>query len=238
MVHDGLPERLHRVEDRVAEACARNGRDPREILIVAVTKGHPARAVVAALEAGLRDIGENRVGEAMEKFSLAASSLESHGAIRHMVGHLQRNKVGEALTVFDWIQSVDSMRLAQALSRRIEETRRALPILIEVNAGGEEQKHGFSPDEAIDRAAEIADVPGLSVRGIMTMAPLTDDESVLRATFGRARQLFERMIEPCGRNGSRPDTLSMGMSNDYPLAIEEGSTMLRLGTALFGPRES
>ncbi|MGH7565839.1 MAG: YggS family pyridoxal phosphate-dependent enzyme [Gemmatimonadota bacterium] len=223
-----MPERLRKIEDRVAEACARSGRGPAEIRIVAVTKGHPARTLIAALEAGLLQIGENRVGEAMEKFSQAATSLESHGATRHMVGHLQRNKARDAVTAFDWIQSVDSMRLARALSRRMEDGQGTLPVLIEVNAGGEEQKHGFSLDEVVDQAAEIADLPGLSVRGLMTMAPLTSEEPVLRATFRRARSLFERM--------TGPDTLSMGMSSDYGVAIEEGSTMLRLGTALFGTR--
>lgn len=229
MVHEALPESLRRVEDRVAEACAKSGRDPAEIRIVAITKGHPARTLIAALEAGLRQIGENRVGEAVEKFSLAASSLEGYGATRHMVGHLQRNKIRAAVTAFDWVQSVDSMRLARALSLRMEGGHGRLPVLIEVNAGAEEQKYGFSPDEVVDQAAEIADLPGLSVRGLMTMAPLTNEEPVLRATFRRARTLFERMT-------SLPDTLSMGMSGDYSVAIEEGSTMLRLGTALFGPR--
>lgn len=236
MVHEALPERLRRVEDRVAETCARTGRDPAEILIVAITKGHPARTLIAALEAGLRQIGENRVGEAMEKFSQAATSLESQGATRHMVGHLQRNKARDAVAAFDWIQSVDSVRLARALSSRVEAGRDTLPVLIEVNAGGEEQKHGFSPDEVVDRAAEIASLPGLSVRGLMTMAPLTNDEPVLRATFRRARALFEQMMGSSDRDGLRPDTLSMGMSSDYTVAIEEGSTMVRLGSVLFGPR--
>lgn len=227
MVHDSLSERLRSVEDRVGETCARIGRDPAEIVIVAVTKGHPARTLVAALEAGLHHIGENRVGEAMEKFSLAAGQLESLGATRHMIGHLQRNKTRDALTAFDWIQSVDSMRLAHALSKRRLEIGGTLPVLIEVNAGGEEQKHGFAPDEALDRAAEIAELPAITVRGLMTMAPLTDDESRLRETFTRTRALFER-LPPAA------DTLSMGMTNDYTIAIEEGSTMLRLGTALFG----
>ena len=235
MVHDRLSERLHRIEDRVAETCARSGRDPAEIRIVAVTKGHPQTAIVDALEAGLREIGENRVGEAAEKFSSAAATLKSHGATRHMVGHLQRNKVRDAVTVFDWVQSVDSVRLAQALSGRMA-SGATLPILIEVNAGGEEQKHGFSLEEAVDRAAEIGELPGLSLRGVMTMAPLTEDVSVLRGTFRRARSLFERLLALRGPAGSAPDTLSMGMSGDYTLAIEEGSTMLRLGTVLFGER--
>jgi pyridoxal phosphate enzyme (YggS family) len=235
MVHEGLPERLRSVEDRVGETCARIGRDPAEIVIVAVTKGHPAGTLIAALEAGLRQIGENRVAEAMEKFSIAAVPLGSHGATRHMIGHLQRNKTRDAVTAFDWIQSVDSMRLAHALSKRLLEIGGTLPVLIEVNVGGEEQKHGFSPDEALDRAAEVAELPGLSVRGLMTMAPLTSDELLLRETFRQARRLFERMAASSDPSRSRPDTLSMGMTNDYTVAIEEGSTMLRLGTALFGP---
>ena len=230
----GLLERLRAVQDRVGEACAGIGRDPAEIVIVAVTKGHAAQTLVAALESGLHQIGENRVAEAMEKFSAAAAPLERHGATRHMIGHLQRNKTRDAVAAFDWIQSVDSARLARALSGRVREVGRTLPVLIEVNAGGEEQKHGFGVDEALERAAEIAELPGLSLRGLMTMAPLTDDERLLRETFGRARALFERMADLGDPLGGRPDTLSMGMSNDYPIAVEEGSTMLRLGTALFG----
>ena len=232
MVHDDLSERRRRVEDRVAAACARNGRDPREIRIVAVTKGHPAETVVAALAAGFREIGENRVGQAMGKFLQVAEPLAEHGAVRHMVGHLQRNKARDALRSFDWIQSVDSMRLARTLSRRLEEGAK-LPVLVEVNAGGEEQKHGFEPESAVERAQEIAELPGLVLRGLMTMAPQTDDESVLRATFRRARRLYESLAEI---GESPPDTLSMGMSGDYPVAVEEGATMIRLGTVLFGPR--
>lgn len=237
MDHAGLAERLRSVEDRVAETCARIGRDPAQIVIVAVTKGHPAGTLVAALEAGLLQIGENRVAEAAEKFSETAAALESHGATRHMIGHLQRNKARDAVGAFDWIQSVDSIRLARALSGRVRDGG-TLPVLIEVNAGGEEQKHGFHVDQALDRAAEIAELPGLSVRGLMTMAPQTDDERVLRETFGRARSLFDRMPIPGEPPGRGPDTLSMGMSGDYTLAIEEGTTMLRLGTALFGPPDT
>lgn len=230
MVHEGLPERLRQVQDRIAEACARSSRDPAEIRIVAITKGHPADAVRAAIEAGIREVGENRVDEAQEKFSRVAEPLARHEVARHMVGHLQRNKAGRAVGVFDWIQSVDSVRLARALSNRLAETDR-LPILIEVNAGDEAQKHGFALDEAIDGVGEIAGLPGLVVRGLMTMAPWTADEAVLRSTFRRARELFDRFTA-----GAAFDTLSMGMSGDFPIAVEEGATMLRLGTALFGCR--
>lgn len=233
MDHDDLSGRRREVEDRVAEACARGGRDPLGIRIVAITKGHPAATVVAALEAGFREIGENRVGEASEKFRRVAASLEEHGAVRHMVGHLQRNKARDALATFDWIQSVDTIRLARTLSGRREAGGPDLPVLVEVNAGEEKQKHGFEPEVVVERAHEIAELPGLTLRGLMTMAPLTEDVGILRATFRRARRLFEGLgdhVEPV------PDTLSMGMSGDYPVAVEEGATMLRLGTALFGPR--
>jgi hypothetical protein len=238
MLRDGVTEGLRRVEDRVAATCARCGRDPAEIHLVAITKGHPAGTLVAALEAGLCRIGENRVGEAVAKFAAAAEPLERHGAVRHMVGHLQRNKARLAVRAFDWIQSVDSLRLAEELSRRVQDRPERMPVLIEVNAGGEEQKHGFPPDRAIEEAGRIAELPGLTVRGLMTMAPFTSEEAVVRKTFRRARALFERLPELGEGDGLLPDTLSMGMSGDYEVAIEEGSTMIRLGTVLFGPRET
>ncbi len=234
MLRDGVTESLRRVEDRIADACARCGRDPAEILIVAITKGHPVSTLVAALEAGLRRIGENRVGEAAEKFAAAAEPLERYGAVRHMVGHLQRNKARLAVDEFDWIQSVDSLRLAEELSRRIRDRPGRMPVLIEVNAGEEEQKHGFSPDKAIEEACRVAELPGLVVRGLMTMAPFTTDEAVVRKAFRRASALFEDLVELGEHAGLIPDTLSMGMSGDFELAIEEGSTMVRLGTVLFG----
>lgn len=237
MHREGVTERLRRVEDRIAGACARCGRDPTEIQLVAITKGHPASTLVAALEAGLGRIGENRVGEALDKFAAAADSMERHAAVRHMVGHLQRNKARLAVGVFDWIQSVDSLRLAEELSRRVGDRTQRMPVLIEVNAGGEEQKHGLSPDEAIEQAGRIAELPGLTVRGLMTMAPLTSDEGILRKTFRRARAVFERLAELDHDAGLAADTLSMGMSGDFEVAIAEGSTMVRLGTVLFGSRE-
>jgi pyridoxal phosphate enzyme (YggS family) len=237
MLRDGVTESLRRVEDRIADACARCGRDPAKIEIVAITKGHPAGTLVAALEAGLKRIGENRVGEAVEKFAAAAEPLERFGAVRHMVGHLQRNKARLAVRAFDWIQSVDSLRLAEELSHRVQDQPQRMSVLVEVNAGGEQQKHGFPPELAVEEAGRIAELPGLTVRGLMTMAPFTSDEGVVRSVFRQARELFERLAELGDGEGLAPDTLSMGMSGDFGLAIEEGSTMVRLGTVLFGPRE-
>ncbi len=226
-----LAERLARVRESVAAVCARSGRDQAEIGIVAITKGHPPEVLLAAVEAGLGDIGENRVQEAREKFAAAGPALS--GTRRHLVGHLQRNKAREALELFDWIDSVDSLRLARELSKRVGEGDGELAVLVQVNASGEERKQGFPVEEAGERAHEIAALPGLRVRGFMTMAPWTDDEAILRRTFRAARRLFDDERPRLGL-----DTLSMGMSNDYPVAVEEGATMLRLGTALFGERDA
>ena len=232
-----LAARLARVRENIAAACDGTGRDPGEIVIVAITKGHPVQTLLAAVELGFEDIGENRVQEARVKFEAAGSAL-THTR-RHMVGHLQRNKVRDALDTFDWIQSVDTVRLAREMSKRVVGRAEAeasgglvdVDVLVEVNASGEGQKHGFDPADAAEKAREIAVLPGLRTRGVMTMAPWTDDQAILRRTFRAARRVFDDLRSS---EGTRVDTLSMGMSNDYPAAIEEGSTMLRLGTALFG----
>jgi pyridoxal phosphate enzyme (YggS family) len=224
-----LADRLARVRASIAAACGRSGREPDQVRVVAVTKGHPVETLLAALEAGLADIGENRVQEAQVKFRAAGDRLAA--ARRHLVGHLQRNKARDAIALFDLVHSVDSLRLAHELSARAAESAALFPVLVQVNASGEERKQGFAPDEAAERAHEIAALPNLRVRGFMTMAPWTDDEAVLRRTFGAARRLFDD-----ARAALSLDTLSMGMSNDYPVAVEEGATMVRLGTVLFGER--
>lgn len=235
MSPEALAERLARVRETVAAACEKIGREPGVLRIVAITKGHPFQAVIDALNEGLLDVGENRVQEALLKFGQARHELAEPGVRRHMVGHLQRNKVRDAVEIFDWVQSVDSLRLAGALSERMTGRTHPLQVLVEVNAAGEEQKHGFPPDVAVDRALEIGELPGLVLRGVMAMAPWTDDERVLRRTFRGVRQVFvELRAQKPGSD--RLDTLSMGMSNDYSLAVEEGATMIRLGTALFGER--
>jgi len=228
-------DRLARVRDEVAAACDRAGRDPASVQILAITKGHPVDAMRLAIEAGL-DLGENRVGEARSKLEIVRDVLDGmeKRARIHMVGHLQRNKVRDAVALFDWIQSVDSMRLAREIEKRARDRDEPVPVLVQVNAAREERKHGFTPEAFVERTEEIAALDGLVVRGTMTMAPWTDDEEVLRETFRTARAVHEDLA------GSVPeaDTLSMGMSNDYRIAVEEGATMVRLGTALFGPRPS
>lgn len=226
-----IEQRLAEVRGRIEEAALRAGRSAADVEIVAVTKGHPVSVLRAAVESGLPIIGENRVDEA----DLKQSELGRLGARWHMIGHLQRNKARRAVQIFDVIESIDSVRLARKLASEAESAgREALEVLLEVNASGEASKGGFADDEVLEAAPEIVALERLKVAGLMTMAPYTTDEEVLRTVFRRMRELFER----CGREvrGFEARNLSMGMSNDFELAVEEGSTRLRLGTVLIGPR--
>lgn len=227
-----LQESLPRVRQRIEAARGRVGRTD-AVSIVAVTKGHPPAAALAAIAAGLRTCGENRVQELEAK----VEAVGRQAATWHLIGHLQRNKVDRALPLFDMIESIDSLRLARALSSAAEAAGLE-PVrgLLQVNVSGEATKGGFAPAALPDAAAEICALPRLRIEGLMTMAPFTDDESLVRATFAGARELFER----CGREvpSFRAVHLSMGMSSDFEVAVEEGSTMVRLGTVLFGERET
>jgi hypothetical protein len=223
-----IVENAARVRERIAEAGQRAGRsDPVEL--VAVTKGHPPELMRAAVEAGLGQLGENRVAELEAKRPTLDADVEWH-----LIGHLQRNKARRALPLFDLIHSVDTVRLAEVLSAEGDRAQVNVPILLQVNASGEETKGGFGAAELMDAAGRIVSLPRLRVLGLMTMAPLTEDEGVLRKMFAQTRQLFEM----CGARvpGFEARHLSMGMSNDYEIAVEEGSTMVRLGTVLFGER--
>jgi hypothetical protein len=226
-----LRDRVNRVREAIEGAAARVGRAASDVLLLPVTKGHRAEIIRAVAELGFDAIGENRVGEAERK----QAELGRMGMRWHMIGHLQRNKAGRAVELFDAIESVDSIRLARRL--QLDAERRALgelAVLVQVNAGGEEQKGGFEPDELVDAVGRILELDRLRVDGLMTMAPYTEDEKVLRQTFIRTRECLER----CRRE--IPDFLgshlSMGMSNDFEIAVEEGSTELRLGTVLLGER--
>ncbi len=219
-----LAERLESVRLRIAGACLRSGRAPDEITLVAVCKGFPPHAVRAAVAAGLRHLGENRVQEAEAKRSLLTDLPPD--VVWHMVGHLQTNKVKTALGLFDIIQSVDSLNLAEAISRR---ALRPVPVFLEVNVAGEASKYGFSPDELPSASHAIARLPNLEVRGLMTVAPLAADPQEVRPVFRRLRQLAQSLDLP---------ELSMGMTDDFEVAVEEGATHLRIGRAIFGERGS
>jgi hypothetical protein len=218
------------IRRRIADAAARNDRDVAELTIVAVTKTRPVSGVLDALAAGIFDIGESKVQEAEAKF--VDSELECR---LHLIGHLQKNKVNKAVRIFDVIQSVDSVALARRINQRCEALRKRMQVLVEVNSSGESQKYGFRPDAVEAAVAEIAGFPNLELRGLMTIGPLAQDRSRISEAFRRTHDLFRRL------QASLPDrvpfdTLSMGMSDDFELAIAEGATMLRIGTALFGSR--
>ena len=217
-----IAQNLARVREQIAAACRRAGRSPDEVTLVGVSKGFPAEAVAEACEAGLQDLGENRVQEAAAKIeALAATGRRPRW---HLIGHLQTNKAKTATGLFAIIHSVDSVRLAQALSRRAQEP---VPMLLEVNAGQEAGKFGLAPQEVAAALRDIAPLPNMDVRGLMTMAPLTDEPESVRPVFRCLRELRDSL-------GLRE--LSMGMTGDFEVAIEEGATMVRVGRAIFGPR--
>ena len=224
-----LRESLPRVRDQIAAAALSAGRDPESIRLVAVSKGHPPDAVRAALEVGLFDLGENRVEELEQK----VASLGRAGLTWHMIGRLQSRKAKAAAELAELIHSVDSVGLAERLGRIGLEQGRMLRILAQVNTSGEGAKQGLPADGAEEQVLAMAEVAGVAVEGLMTMAPLTDDARTLASTFAPLRELRDRVRARSTRVGGE---LSMGMSNDMAVAVREGSTIVRIGTALFGER--
>ena len=220
-----LPE----IQDRISDAAGRSGRASDEVTLVAVTKAHPIEAVQAALSHGLFDLGENRTEELARK----RATVEDGRARWHMIGHVQRRKAPRLVGIADLVHSIDSVRLAERLSKAAVEAGEVVPVLVQVNTSGEESKSGFQGDGLKDEVLSVLVLPGLEVRGLMTMAPFTSEEASLRRTFERVRMLHEELRALEGYCG---DHLSMGMTNDFEIAIEEGSTMIRIGTALFGKR--
>ena len=227
---DDLAARLSDVRSRIAAALERSGREPGSVTIVAVTKTYPAAAVLAARDAGLTDVGENRVQELAEK----VEAVGRDAVTWHLIGHLQRNKARRAIPTFDLLHSLDSVRLAKELSDAAVAGGSTVRALVQVNASGEETKSGFEKAELVDALGEICAMPGLAVEGLMTMAPFTDDRAVLRRTFAATRLARDEAAAQIP--AFRGQELSMGMSNDYEIAVEEGSTLVRLGTVLFGAR--
>jgi pyridoxal phosphate enzyme (YggS family) len=224
-----IPDNLARVRERIAAAAERSGRSPDEITLVAVTKKQPSEAIQAVLDAGVRDIGENYVPEAEARFPAVRWP---EGVTRHLIGHLQSNKVGRAVELFDMVQSVDSLRLAKRLDAKAAERAIILPVLLEVRLTDEPEKTGFNPDALAEAMEAVSGLTNLRVRGLMGMGPFTDEKSKIRAAFLDLQKHFLTLD-----NDSRR-TLSMGMTGDFEIAIEEGSTMVRIGTALFGARRA
>lgn len=226
-----LADNLNRIQQMIGEACRDSGRDPSGVCLLAVSKTHPAAMIQELYEAGHRDFGENYVQE------LAAKAAELPKDIRwHMIGHLQRNKVKYIAPFVHMIHSVDSLPLAQTINKEAEKCGRRIPVLIEVNIAEEESKFGVKPSEASPLVRQVAALPHVEVRGLMTSAPIVADGEENRAHFRRLQQL----LVDIGRekiDNVTMDTLSMGMSGDYLAAVREGATIVRVGTSIFGARD-
>ncbi len=226
-----IAERLEDVRERIVQACQRAGRRTDEITIVGVTKTFPVEMVAAAREAGLRDFGENRAQELISKAEAMPGTVRG-GAIRwHMIGHLQRNKARDVVACADVFHALDSLRLAGALDGRAAEADRVLPCFVQVNVSDEASKFGLDPGEAAEMVRRLAEHEHLRVVGLMTLASPAADPEDVRPQFRRLRRLFETCSSLTPMS-----SLSMGMSGDFDVAIEEGATHVRLGTILFGRR--
>jgi hypothetical protein len=227
---DALAARLAALRERIAAAARRAGRDPGEITLVGVSKRVPAERVAAAVAAGLRDVGESFVQEARAKIPEVAARVAERPRW-HLVGRLQRNKARDAAALFDWVHGVDREDLARELDRRAAQAGRTLAVLLQVNLSGEAQKGGAAPDAV---PGLLAACRALAVRGLMTVPATAEDPEAARPAFARLRALRDALRAAPGGDGLVH--LSMGMSHDFEVAVEEGATMVRVGTALFGAR--
>ena len=225
---------IARVRREIGEAARRVGRSPGEITLVAVSKTVAVELVKIAYNLGVSDFGENRVQDALPKIA----EFHPPGMRWHLIGHLQSNKAGKVVSAFDAVQSVDSLRLAQALNRHAEEEGKVLSVLLQVNVSGEASKEGMTVDEVEDKAVgaarQIVALPCLKAHGLMTIAPLVDDAEKVRYVFRGLRALQMRLRQDVPEGSW--DDLSMGMTDDYRVAIEEGATIVRIGRAIFGER--
>ncbi len=220
------------VLERIADAAARVGRKPGQVRLMAVTKTRPESIVRAALEAGVTLFGENRVQEALSKYAELKDSLELH-----LIGHLQRNKAKPAARLFDWVESIDKGETAMILDKWAGTQARTVNVLIEVNTSGEDSKFGVRDENSLwGLIPEVLACGNLRLRGLMTVGPFTSETARIRRAFADLRRLFEQARARFPETAL--DTLSMGMSADYAIAVEEGSTEVRIGTAILGPREA
>lgn len=217
------------VRERIEAACARSKRDPRDIVLVAVTKSHPPEVVAEAVELGHLLFGENKVQEAKAKIPLCPGR-----ARWHMIGHLQSNKARDAVALFEMIESVDSLSLAHELQKWAEKQAKTIPVLLEVNVAGETSKFGYNPDRLLGDLAALNALSKIEVHGLMTIAPWTREPEKVRPAFRKMCELKKKCEDQLGAPLRH---LSMGMTGDFEVAIEEGATIVRLGTALFGPRQ-
>lgn len=230
IMKDALAQNIRQLYGQISDACEKYDRDADDITIVAVTKTHSVETIKMAVAAGLHNIGESRVQEAEEK-------IRNVGQIArfHLIGHLQSNKVKKAVGLFDVIQSVDTLKLAEEIDRQAAQIDSIIECLLEVNISGESQKFGVAPTDALDLIERINKLQRIDLTGLMTIGPMSGDEETVRAAFANCGKVFKlghRIV------GDGFDTLSMGMSGDFPLAIAEGATMIRVGSGLFGRRKA
>lgn len=232
---DYIAENLERVRERISAACQRGRRDPSAITLVAVSKTMPAEAVVTAYRCGVRHFGENRAEEALPKIERVAVQLAGEPApIWHMIGHLQRRKVRDAMPAFAMVHSLDRLAVAEEMEKRLKPLGKVMPILIEVNVSGEESKWGFAPADVPAAVEAMLSMPHVEIRGLMTMAPIVPEPELARPYFRALRELRDALAgQFCGVDWRE---LSMGMTDDFEPAIEEGATMVRIGRAIFSPR--
>ena len=226
-----IADNVRRVRTRMHRAAERAGRDPASVRLVAASKTVDAARIRAAIAAGVTILGENYLQETRQKLGqLGRSDVEWH-----LIGPLQRNKVRYVFDLFDMMHALDRLELAEEINRRAERLGRRLPVLLEVNVGGEASKSGWTPDDLLSDARQLATIPNIQVRGLMTVPPPTPQPHEARPFFRQLRQLRDRLAQE-GYDGMTFDELSMGMTADYEVAIEEGATLVRVGTAIFGPR--
>jgi PLP dependent protein len=225
-----LATNIAQVRSRIREAAERAGRQPNEITLVAVSKTKPVEMVEIAFRLGVTDFGENRVQEALPKLA----AFHPQGLRWHMIGHLQSNKAGKVVGAFDYVQSVDSFQLARLLNHHATQHNIRLPVLLEVNVSGEESKAGMAPSELGTQARQIVALPHLDVQGLMTIAPLVENAEEVRPVFRALRKLRDQLRDEIPDGAWQH--LSMGMTDDYRIAIEEGATIVRIGRAIFGER--
>ena len=231
---EGLAARFEDVKSRVINTAQRCGRDPREVTLIAISKTHPPEVVKSLVELGATDLGENRVQEAEDKIPQVGRTMVRW----HLVGHLQANKARRAVNLFDVIHSLDSIDLARRLDRLCtEEGKQSLPLLIQVDLGHEETKSGIDEHELPQLAESLRDLERLQLIGLMTLPPFFDDPEQARPYFRRLRELRDELARG-GLFGEGNGELSMGMTNDFEVAIEEGATLVRVGTAIFGERHA
>jgi len=227
---DAITKNILELRGQIAEACDLYDRDADDIIVIAVSKTHSAAALKVAVAAGIQNIGESRLQEAEPKITEVGRIARFH-----MIGHLQTNKVKKAVRLFDVIQSVDSLKLAEEINHQAELIDHKIECLIEVNCSGEEQKYGVEPDACLTLVKQVNVLPYINLAGLMAIGPFTDNEDEIRSVFKSCKVLFDQGREIVG---DQFDTLSMGMSDDFPLAIAEGATMIRIGTSIFGTRDN